>query len=203
MLPPATGAFFTFEVRKDGYLYFFHKASSHKSYTVFEEGAAIGYTFAMNTANDVLGEVFSFELKGEGEFNNIPEGTAIQWPEKYSPNYANEQIGVSGMGVIKFPVYKDCKYNVNAVGSKIQCAAFGFDTDGATPVYIKGEKTLYLLNTPAALNTVNMNANVVSSQYFLLSGAQVAAPSADAKGLYIVKNFMSDGSVRVEKMVIR
>lgn len=201
---PATGAFFKFTVSKDGYLYVFHKASSHKAYTVFEEGSAIGYTFAMHTINEVLGQVYSFELKGEGEYNQIPAGDTILWPEQYCEARTGD-IKVSGMGVIKFPVYKDCKYIVNACGSKMTSVGFGFDTDGATPVSITadGKTAIYLLNTPAGISNTNANMNIVSSKYFLLSGEEVAAPQEGNRGLYIVKNIMSDGSISVSKMVLR
>lgn len=199
---PVTGAFYTFTAAKDGYLYVFHKASSNKAYTVFEEGTAIGYTFSMNTTNDVLGTVYTFVLSGEGELNEVKD--TIVWAEKYCANWTAD-IKVSGMGVITFPVFKDCKYIVNANGSKMTCCGYGFDTDGKTPVSITGSDvpTLYLLNTPAALTDVNAHLSIVSSKYFLLSGEEVAAPQEGNRGLYIVKNMMSDGSVSVSKMVLR
>ena len=50
---PAQGAVFQLDVKQDGVIYVFHKASSNKHYTVFEifgnEKTSIGYDFAMIT----------------------------------------------------------------------------------------------------------------------------------------------------------
>jgi hypothetical protein len=146
---PVGGAALKLEVSADGFIYILHKASSHKAYTVFENGSAMGYDFAMNTANTFLGSVFKWTLAGEGEFNYIPAGDTIQWPEKYVTGYADylatnavTQIGVSGMGYIKFPVFKDCSYIVNACGSKITCSGFYFSKTGTEKVELIGATNL-------------------------------------------------------------
>lgn len=43
---PTKGAFLKFEAKADGFLYVIINAPSHKAYTVFKDGIAIGYTFA-------------------------------------------------------------------------------------------------------------------------------------------------------------
>lgn len=146
---PVGGAAFKLDVSADGYIYILHKASSHKSYTIFENGSAIGYDFAMNTANDFLGSVYKYTLAGEGEFNYIPAGDTIFWAETYATGYkdyiatnALTQIGASGMSYIKFPVFKDCSYIVNACGSKMTCAGFYFDAAGTAGVELIGETNL-------------------------------------------------------------
>jgi hypothetical protein len=71
------GAALKLEVRADGFIYILHKASSHKAYTVFENGTAMGYDFAMNTTNDLLGPIFKWTLSGEGEYNYILKVTLL------------------------------------------------------------------------------------------------------------------------------
>jgi len=146
---PVGGAALKLVVSADGFIYVFHKASSHKAYTVFENGSAMGYDFVMNTANSLLGPVYRMTLAGEGEYNYITAGDTIQWPEKYATGYADyltantlTQIGASGMGYIKFPVFKDCSYIVNACGSKITCSGFYFSATGNAKVELIGETNL-------------------------------------------------------------
>ena len=149
---PVSGAFLQFDVKEDGFLYIVHKANASKAYTVFEEGTAIGYKFAaQGDADTKIGAVYQYELKGEGEFNELKE--SVLWaqqeylkvvdPEFYESNWEEvEKDGVAtkswikitnaggnfiqGLGVIVFPVFKDCQYIVNANGSKITAAAFAF-----------------------------------------------------------------------------
>ena len=145
--PAAAGAFLVFEAKADGYLYVMHKASSNKAYTVFEEGVAISYTFtAIGDAASDLGAVYSFTLPYEVENEQFVVKNPIEWaeqeflkitaPDKYAARWSKNEEGadtwdpikINGLGVIKFPVYKDCKYIVNANGSKITAAGFAFST---------------------------------------------------------------------------
>jgi len=146
---PVGGAALKLDVSADGFIYVFHKASSNKAYTVFENGSAMGYDFAMNTANSFLGPIYRLTLAGEGEYNYIPAGDTIQWAEKYATGYADyltantlTQIAVTGMGYIKFPVFKDCSYIVNACGSKITCSGFYFSATGNEKVELIGATNL-------------------------------------------------------------
>ena len=143
---PVSGAFLQFEAKNEGYLYVLHKASSHKSYTVFEEGIPIGYTFAaIGDAASELGAVYQFTLVGEGEYNVLKnpvefaeqEYLKINNPTFYEINWENQEkdgvvskvwkkLGKNGLGVIKFPVYSGCKYIVNANDTKIAAAGFVF-----------------------------------------------------------------------------
>ena len=134
---PAGGAFLVFEAKADGFLYVMHKASSHKAYTVFEEGTAISYTFAaIGDASTDLGAVYQFTLPYVVENEQFVVKDPIGWaeqeflkitaPDKYNARMSKDEEGkdvwdglkINGLGVIKFPVYKDCKYIVNANGSK-------------------------------------------------------------------------------------
>ena len=153
LLQPASGAFLQFEAKADGFLYVMHKASSNKAYTVFEEGTAISYTYAaIGDASSLLGDVYTFTLPYEVENEQFVVKNAVEWaeqeflkstnPDAYAANWKEETaddgttkqtwdpaIKINGLGVIKFPVYKDCKYIVNANGSKITAAGFVFSTE--------------------------------------------------------------------------
>jgi hypothetical protein len=145
--PAASGAFLVFEAKADGFLYVLHKASSNKAYTVFEEGTAISYTYAaIGDASTDLCAVYEFTLPYEVENEQFVVKNSIEFaeqeflkitaPEKYAAHWTEAEDGtkswspikVNGLGVIKFPVYKDCKYIVNANGSKITAAGFAFST---------------------------------------------------------------------------
>ena len=150
---PASGAFLLFEAKADGYLYVLHKASSNKAYSVFEEGTAISYTFAaIGDASTELGAVYEFTLPYEVVNEQFAVQNPIEWaeqeflkatnPDAYAAHWKEETaddgtvkktwdpaIKINGLGVIKFPVYKDCKYIVNANGSKITAAGFAFSTE--------------------------------------------------------------------------
>ncbi len=137
-VPVGPAAVFQFDVKKDGYLYVFHKASSNKNYMVYENKAPMGYTFVQATdGTTALPKVFGYELKGEGEFNYLPEGTAVAWPEKIYLGEEAEDVKTNGLSVIKFPVFKDCSYWVNAGGSKITSCGFYFDETGDATITIE------------------------------------------------------------------
>jgi hypothetical protein len=149
LIQPASGAYLQFEAKADGFLYVIHKASSNKAYTVFEEGSAVGYTFAAYGNKDPLPEVYQFTIEGGGEYNYLSETdrTKIEFaeqewlkvnnPEFYEANWVAQDDGTTkwtnvsanGLGVIKFAVAKDCKYIVNANGSKITAGGFVFSKE--------------------------------------------------------------------------
>ena len=152
LVQPASGAFLQFEAKADGYLYVMHKASSNKAYTVFEETTPISYTYAaIGDASTLLGDVYSYTLPYEVENEQFVVKNSVEWaeqeylkvanPDAYAANWKEETaedgttkktwdpaIKVNGLGVIKFPVYKNCKYVVNANGSKITAIGFAFST---------------------------------------------------------------------------
>lgn len=156
---PENGAFLKFEAKADGFLSVIIKASSNKAYTVFEEGMAIGYTFAAFGNEWPLPEVYQYTLTGGGEYNYLSEAGVekVEFAEQeylkaHKPEVYNERwstlgddtkvwddIIASGLGVIKFPVYKDCVYIVNANGSKITPLGFVFNTGENVTVKLKGE----------------------------------------------------------------
>ena len=147
LVQPASGAFLVFEAKADGFLYVMHRTLSNKAYTVFEEGTAISYTLAaIGDASTDLGAVYQFTLPYEVENEQFVVKNSIGYaeqeflkitaPDKYNAHMSKNEgsmdvwnsIGVNGLGVIKFPVYKDCKYVVNANGSKIIATGFAFST---------------------------------------------------------------------------
>ena len=134
---PAGGAVFQFDVKKDGYLYVFHKGTSNKNYMAYENKAAMGYVYTMSTdGTKALPKVFGYELKGEGEYNYLPEGTAVKTPEKYQLGDDAEEQKLNGLSVIKIPVFAECSYWVNATGSKMTSCGYYFDTTGDATITI-------------------------------------------------------------------
>ena len=153
LVAPASGAFLQFEAKADGFLYVMHKASSNKAYTVFEEGTPISYTYAaIGDEASLLGGVYSYTLPYEVENEQFVVKESVEWaeqeylkvanPDAYAANWKEETaddgttkktwdpaIKINGLGVLKFPVYKDCKYLVNANGSKITAIGFAFSTE--------------------------------------------------------------------------
>ena len=205
---PAAGAFFTFEAKKDGFLYVIHKASANKAYTVFEEGTAIGYKFAaVGDAATDLGAIYQFELKGEGEVNEVKEKVLfaeqlfLQGTDKYDSHLDAdgnwvviknaEDKAISGLGVIVFPVFADCKYKFNANGSKMTLAGIAFsDADDLT---IKTDDGVEIYNGGGA--TAIQGAKVVTvagnSAIYNLAGQKV---NASYKGIVI-----KDGKKYIQK----
>jgi hypothetical protein len=145
---PTSGAFFTFDVTANGYLYVTHRSSSNKAYTIFEDGHPIGYIYSAISDKESLPTQYGYELKGSGENHVItekvltPEQITLQWDGK--GDWTN--IGASGLSVIKFPVRAGSQYVVNANGSKMTATGFYFDTTGdATVTVPNGGETVMLL----------------------------------------------------------
>ena len=205
---PVSGAFLAIEAKEDGFLYIIHKASSNKAYTVFEEGTAIGYKFAAqgDAATD-LGAVYQFELKGEGELNEIV--LPIDWAEqefleatdadKYAAhvtvdaegNPSWEAIKVNGLGVIAFPVYKDCKYIVNANGSKITAAGFVFSKADDVTIATEDGVEIYKGGGATAIQGAKVVTVAGNSAIYNLAGQKV---NASYKGIVI-----KDGKKYIQK----
>ena len=205
---PVSGAFLAIEAKEDGFLYIIHKASSNKAYTVFEEGTAIGYKFAAqgDAATD-LGAVYQFELEGEGELNEIV--LPIDWAEqefleatdadKYAAhvtvdaegNPSWEAIKVNGLGVIAFPVYKDCKYIVNANGSKITAAGFVFSKADDVTIATEDGVEIYKGGGASAIQGAKVVTVAGNSAIYNLAGQKV---NASYKGIVI-----KDGKKYIQK----
>ena len=194
-LPPASGAFTTITVAQDGYLAVVAKYSSNKNYTVFEEGTCIPYTLAMEWSAGGVAEAnpLTYTLPGVDigggiivyDTNNGP----IQWPEQIVLG-AESAIKKNGVGVIMFPVYADCKYNVNAWGSKIAPQGMFFSATPFQKVTVcdknpgeepKADFVIYTAD-PAGINAVADVNTKVSTGFYNVAGQKVGA---NFKGLAI------------------
>ena len=187
LLPAVGGAVIQIDAKKDGWVYIVAKLSTNKQYVVFEEGAAIGYKIAMEVKDDRFSDnKILLEIKGEGEYNNIPEGRQIQWVVREALGDAEAATAGNGLGVFYFPVAKDCKYYAHATGSKISWSGIYFAETEATNVKVaKEDNTEFVLigSAPTAISTVKaINSN--ESAIFNVAGQQV---SKDYKGL-VIKN---------------
>lgn len=198
---PVSGAYLEFTANEDGFLYVIHKASSNKAYTVFEEGTAIGYKFAAqgDAATD-LGAVYAFELKGEGELNELKN--PVEWaeqeflkatdPEKYAAHQTTNEDGttswtaikVNGLGVIAFPIFKECKYIVNANGSKITAAAFAFSKADDVTIATEDGVEIYKGGGQTAIQSAKVVKVAADGAIYNIAGQKV---SASYKGL-VIKN---------------
>ena len=199
---PVSGAFLQFDVKEDGYLYIIHKASSNKAYTVFEEGTAIGYKFAaQGDAESKLGATYQFELKGEGELNELKnpvefaeqEYLKVNDPEFYESNWEDVEkdgvvtstwkaLKINGLGVIAFPVFKDCTYIVNANGSKITAAAFAFSKADDLVVATEDGVEIYKGGGETAIQSAKVVKVAANGAIYNLAGQKV---NASYKGVVI------------------
>ena len=150
---------------------------------MFEEGAAIGYTLgAIGDESTDLGSTYLYTLEGAGEYNYLSEAniTHVEFAEReylklFKPDVYDSRltddiwnsITVQGNGFIKFPVYKDCQYIVNANGFKIVIGGFVFSSDGNLPVS-SNDVTIYSpgdVNGDGAVNT----ADIVETVNYILT----------------------------------
>ena len=212
LLAPVSGAFFQWEAKKDGFLYIIHKASSNKAYTIFEEGTAIGYTFAAaGDATTKLGAVYQFTLAGEGEINEVkesvlfaeqeylkvadPEFYASNWEEKTADDGTVSQswkaLKVNGLGVIVFPVFKDCKYAINANGSKMTLAGIAFSEADDVTINTTDGTTIYAGGGATAIQGAKVVTVAADGAIYNLAGQKV---SASYKGIVI-----KDGKKYIQK----
>lgn len=135
---PAQGCFIEIEAAADGYIWVFHKASSHKTYLVAQDEDLIGYDFAMHSGTAPWGEILKYKLRGNEDNNIVTDPSLLIWPEKivlgdewenyatFNESSSERRVAISGMGVIRFPVYEGHKYTVNACGSKIATCGYLF-----------------------------------------------------------------------------
>lgn len=159
---PVTGAFFTFDVTEDGFLYVTHRASSNKAYTVFEDQTPVGYIFSAVGDGNKLSTQYGYELKGSGSDNSLLAANIqkVLFPEQIYLNYDGTgdwtEVKYNSMSVIKFPVRSGHRYAVNANGSKMTATGFYFDTTGdATVTSPSGTDNIVLLDKGYLPGTVH------------------------------------------------
>lgn len=183
--PAVSGAVIQLDAKKDGWIYIVAKLSTNKQYMVFEEGAAMGYKIAMEVKDDrISSSVLNLEIKGEGEFNYIPEGRQVLWVIREYLNDAEAATAGNGLGVIYFPVAKDCKYLAHATGSKISWSGIYFSENEATSIKVAKEDgtEFSILADPASVK--NIKADAQDGAIFNVAGQKVGA---NYKGL-VIKN---------------
>ena len=181
--PAVSGAVIQLDAKKDGWIYIVAKLSTNKQYMVFEEGAAMGYKIAMEVKDDrISSSVLNLEIKGEGEYNYIPEGRQVQWVIREYLNDAEATTAGNGLGVLYFPVAKDCKYLAHATGSKISWSGVYFSETAAASIKLAKEDgtEFSILADPASVNTIKADAQ--NGAAFNAAGQQVGA---GYKGLVI------------------
>lgn len=192
---PVSGCVYGATAKADGILYVVAKLSSNKAYTVFEDGAAIGYKAAMEANNAAFADGKLFvEVKGEGEFNVV--NNAIDWLEHIATGDPASEIKVNGLGVVWFPVYNGGKYLFNACGSKASVSGMYFapaeqnvvveGTDSEAP---KAAFTIYEASADGIAN-VAATAKAENARMFNLAGQEVGK---NFKGIVVVngKKFMN------------
>lgn len=188
LLAPVGGAVIQINAEKDGWCYIVAKLSTNKQYMVFEEGAPIGYKIAMESADErVTDGVINLEIEGEGEFNNIPEGRQVQWVIREYLGDAEAATAGNGLGVLYFPVFKDCQYYAHATGSKISWSAIYFSEAEAQSVVLSnadGASKTIINGDPAGIATVKNEASQNNGAIYNVAGQQV---DKNYKGL-VIKN---------------
>ena len=193
---PVSGCVYGLKAKADGIVYVIAKLSSNKNYTVFEDGAAIGYKAAMEANNAAFPDSKLFvEVKGEGEFNLVT--TAIDQLEHIATGDPESAIKVNGLGVIWFPVYNGGTYLFNACGSKASVSGMYFATaeqdvvvEGTDSEAPKDAFTIYTAGGADGIANVAATAKAENARMFNLAGQEVGK---NFKGIVVVngKKFMN------------
>jgi hypothetical protein len=188
-LKPATsGAVIEIDAAADGWVYIVSKLSTNKQYVVFEEGTAIGYKIAMEVEDPrISSNVLNLEIKGAGEYNQIPEGTQIQWVIREYLNDVEATTAGNGLGVLYFPVAAGCKYLAHATGSKISWSGVLFQANEAASVKVEGvgetaKAAFELLGGEAGISNIVATKDNANAPIYNLAGQQV---SKNYKGVVI------------------
>ena len=185
LLPATSGAVIQINAKADGWMYIVGKLSSNKQYVAFEEGKAIGYKLAMEISDARFPDnKINLELKGEGEFNYIPEGRKIDWVVREVLGDAEAATAGNGLGVIYFPVFTGCKYYAHATGSKISwCGAYFSATEASSIKVAKEDGTEFELLGATGIENVKAAKTAAENVAYNLAGQKVGN---DFKGLVIV-----------------
>ena len=140
LLPPAEGSVSQIEAKKNGWVYIVARLIPHKAYMVFEDDLPIGYKVALTTDDErVPSGILNWELKGEGEYNRIPEDRPVNWLiREYTGDAEASSTGTTGLGVFYFPVRAGSKYYALANGSKIAWSGVCFSEQEAENVSLQG-----------------------------------------------------------------
>ena len=141
---PASGSCLQIDAKQNGKVLVFFKAASNKSYFVFENGHAKGYSLAMQTyADPSLGDngLLAYTLKGEDNLYNYLTSANLLASTGYDnvqivENYINTDPSATGieqgmyrqngMAVMAFDAFEGNNYIVGAGGSKMIYSAVAF-----------------------------------------------------------------------------
>lgn len=223
---PISGACYKFTAPGDltsgkpcGYFYAFGKLSPNKQYWVVESSAAgtgdaIGYELHMVS----VGEVYHFTLTGNenGYLNDdcvkasYPDLAATGWTGG-TPSL-DQMLGfprggsglANGLGYVKFPMYEGMTYYFGAAGSKMSLCGFCVDPEGDAVISLRdadgvvGDLQISPAGEGNAIDSVESAAEVVAEEYYTVSGIRVAEM---VPGLNLVKQTLSDGSVKTVKVI--
>ena len=212
-----------------GYFYAVGKLSTNKQYWVVEAGASVGYELHMVASGqayhfalagdpenlNILSDDFVkasypdlvsiMNAAGEPDWT-----TGIPSPDQMAGtprgDWAGTGASVNGLGYIKFPVYEGTQYYFGAAGSKLSLAGFYTDKAGDAVVTLKdsegavGDLQLSVGEGGGdnAISSVESAAEVVAEEYYTVSGVRVAEM---VPGLNLVKQTLSDGSVKTVKVI--
>lgn len=200
---PVSGWAIKLAAKQNGFVYVAAKINPYKSYLVFEEGAAIGYKWAVDMEENQewisdKGTLAAGELKGEGEDNIVKD--PVMWLCRIYTNDPElaEVKNQNGLGIIAFPVTADCEYIFCASGSKASVCGFYFKADDSAKVEIAGDdkdnpmakKVIYEGNAdPTGISAVAA-AKAENARIYNLAGQEV---SKNFKGIVIVngKKYMN------------
>ena len=167
---PENACMYHFTVKKDGYLYVFHKASANKNYVVFENKLRVPYSYSA-----VDGGAYDLNTI-EGAIDEATYGYPVIAAD-YAIGQAQVIIGTDGLGagtcVIKFPVYAGAEYDALATGSKMTFAGFYFDETGDA--------------------TITAGEDEAGNEIVLLNAGQI--PSADPAGIQKVQTAAQNGAI--------
>ena len=171
---PESGAcMYKFTVKKDGYLYVFHKSSANKNYVVFENKLRVPYIYSANDGG-------AYDLNAvAGAVDETTYGFPVIAAD-FAIDQAQNIIGIAEKGagtcVIKFPVYADCEYDALATGSKMTFAGFYFDETGDATI-TAGDVTLLTAGGIGEGGETGINAvkpaESVNGAKYNLAGQQV------------------------------
>ncbi len=115
----------------------------------------------------------------------VPNGTSstVKWFNE--GHYLNK---------LQFTVPADGKARIGL--EKTQVVADDYEVVGAWNLYYLGKSD----NEEVGIESVDSNASVVSTTIYTLNGVQIATPQ---QGINIVKSVLSDGTVKVQKVLVR
>ena len=221
---PASGCAYAFTAPGNdrnalvGYFYACGKFSLNKAYWVSEESNAIGYEIDIVNG----GNVERFAVKGDlynylsqeiinAQFTNLPPSVQAAGGWTATPSL-DEMRGYdrntwpgpnTGMGYIKFPVYEGMTYYFGACGAKFPFSAFYLSSGNERVTVLLRDSAgdladLHLSGEEPTSITPHDAVEVVQEEYYTVSGIRVPAL---VPGLNLVRQILSDGSVRTVKVI--